>query len=719
MTPLRTFSVFSSLSTAVAARRKTVLESTLAAESAKEAVEDGTSRPQLQLFAASFNGANHQYQAAQTAELLETLVAGHDEAGREADIVFLGLQEFNEAGVSLADHACEAALWPELTRRAGQRLSEDLHQASHAPPHLHGLKAELAGHLATFHGRLGAEANAFTQHYTTLDHDFHHHLSQSSHIGRLDERSRLVSQDVNARIETALSNVADYKTAVSDRKFDALRIQSEQLSNTAKTLDEEAITSKLAPIHEWTTSAMSTIAALRARYPNMALSESGEREMAAYLSSIDNVDEVQATLLNRDHLHEVNQAIFDLNSSITTQVEQAEAEMQNKIQEDLAAITSATEHLMQDVRQLEFDRHIEIARAASTGTEDRQAQIMSSTNLWASESREAMGGLLQPHTVSFTADHLDVKSKTETWNSGWRCHSGSHWDTTLHAFINPWSHWRIKQIDYSSTMCRKASRGTGCTMNNNVGWECGKVVNMQVFDATKDDETIRTCAMNTHMSFASTAASRLASISTAVAESEAAGCDSLVFVGDFNSRLHCHVSSEAGEVLPPYERLAPATNSSLNYLMEEFCRGGRCALDGPKKHWDELAQILESSEQLECHERDSTQPSGWSLNSVDNPIPAMGLREAGPVNFAPTYKMKGPEHASRAGHYSRCLSGEPTCYVNNDRKGKHNPAWTDRILLQNSDRVSVSTHEYSRRPVTPEYDTDHIPVVARVAVAVV
>lgn len=717
MAPFRTFAAVSSLSGALAVRVAKDDQETLSTAGLEE--KRATTRPQLQLFASTFNAGNSQYSAEQTSELLRMLVHGHDEPGREADIVFLGLQEYTEARVSVASAGCEAVLWPELSRRAGRLLTEELQQVASAPPHLHGLKAELAGDLAAFHGQLGAESHAFTQHYGPLDHDFHHHISRSSHIARLEEQSRLLSRDVNGRVESALANVQTYKTQVSDRKFDSLRTHASTLSNMAQSFDPDRVTSKLAPIREWTASAVAAIAAARARHPNMVLNAAGEQAMSEFLSSIDNVDGLQASLVDRHFQEQVTASIADLHRNISQQVEHAEGEMQSRVLADLARLTADTEHLVDDIRQIESERHLNIARAASDGVEAGQARIRSSTDAWASESRENIGGLLQPGSMDFTAGHLDVKSETEFWNAGWRCHSGSHYDTTLHAFINPWSNWRIEQVDYDSAVCRKAGQGRGCTINNNIGWECGKVVNMQVFEAQKGEDTIRVCAMNTHMSFSNAAANRMESIAAAVGEAAAANCDSLVFVGDFNSRSHCHVSWETDEVLPPYERLDVATNSSLNYLMDEFCRGSSCSNGGPKRFWDELTQMVESTGQLECFEEDSANPNGWSLRAVENLIPALGLREAGPVSFAPTYKMKPPERAAREGHYHRCLSGEPTCFANTDRKGKHNPAWTDRILLQNSDRVSLHTYEYSRRPVAPEFDTDHIPVVARVTLELV
>lgn len=681
-------------------------------------LQQSASGGQLRLFATSFNGANHKFTADETTNLLRTLTLGHDEPGREADIVFLGFQEFAEAShVSLANIASKRTLWQGLSARAGQQFGEELRRKATAPASAHGHKAQLAGHLAEFHGRLGAEVHSFTQRYGPNDDDFHRHLVEHSLTKRLQEQGRLLDQQVETGISEVLRNVEEYKTDVSDHKFDNLRREAGNLADVARSYDASQIANMLGPIREWTTSAMAELGEVRRRYPNMVLNAEGQTAMQAFLSSVNNVDFLQTNLLDQRNEDLVTDSISGFHSKLSEQVEQAETELSQTLQQDLTALRQAAAHLLDDITHAEGRQRQSIANAAAEGAEERQAQIRASTELWATHSRETLAPLLQPASIDLTADHLDVQSKGEIWNSGWRCHSGSHYDTALFAFINPWSSWSVSQVDYSSPNCRKSVGSFGCTIDNDVGWECGKVVNMQIFDAEKDGETIRTCSLNTHMSFANTASDRMRSIQTAVAEAGAANCDSAVFVGDFNSRLHCRVPGDGqGDDAPPFMRLDPATNSSLKYLMDTFCTGSRCTIGGPNRHWDELTQMLEATA-LDCYEEDSTE--GWTPVSIENTIPATGVREAAPVDFAPTYKVSSPEGALGHGHWARCLGDEPTCFVNGDSKGKHNPSWTDRVLLKSSERVSLATTEYSRRPVPASFHSDHVPVVAQLTVELV
>lgn len=68
--------------------------------------------------------------------------------------------------------------------------------------------------------------------------------------------------------------------------------------------------------------------------------------------------------------------------------------------------------------------------------------------------------------------------------------------------------------------------------------ECGKVINSLKFQMKNSDMTkqVVVCALNTHMSMAAKKAEYAKKASTIATEK---GCDITVFVGDFNSRLHC------------------------------------------------------------------------------------------------------------------------------------------------------------------------------------
>lgn len=280
----------------------------------------------------------------------------------------------------------------------------------------------------------------------------------------------------------------------------------------------------------------------------------------------------------------------------------------------------------------------------------------------------------------------------------------------------------INAEEFHSEKCVKraspSQENLGCNINNIDGMECGKVVNLMVFRAEKGDTSLRLCGLNTHMSFAGEAAQRMQYIADAMEQTNEAKCDAVFFMGDFNSRLHCE--AEQKQELPPFERKG-SSESSFDYILDTFCTGDVCELRD--SNLDEVNQILNRDE-LECYELRSKKEAGakwgagkkvkyWDVITTPNTVKSFGIQEAGVVGFAPTYKLKGADKIKQETP-KRCLKDEPTCFINDSGKGKHNPAWTDRILMQSSSNVHFTTNEYSRRPISGEFGSDHVPVTARV-----
>jgi len=322
----------------------------------------------------------------------------------------------------------------------------------------------------------------------------------------------------------------------------------------------------------------------------------------------------------------------------------------------------------------------------------------------------------------------------QKWDSGAMCELGKHFDTFMYAFVNPFSRWKITPVPFSNSVCQSRTTGSqtnpGCNIDNTDGNECGKVVNMMVFKAERDGEEMTICGLNTHMSFAGTASQRMSYIATAMAQTDAANCDSVFFLGDFNSRLHCEEGSHKD--LPPFDRRNQPDQSSLDYILDKFCSvdDGENKCDLKDSPLDELNQIL-GKEELQCYEKFSKpKPNSmfgkidyWDIVPVPNPVKGTGLQEVLPVTFPPTYKLMHPYKAAKIEAkakdklWKRCLEGEKMCFVNEDRKGKHNPAWTDRILMKSSKNVRLETTHYSRRPVA-SVASDHTAVAAKVKVSI-
>jgi hypothetical protein len=257
---------------------------------------------------------------------------------------------------------------------------------------------------------------------------------------------------------------------------------------------------------------------------------------------------------------------------------------------------------------------------------------------------------------------------------------------------------------------------------------------MMVFRAEKEGTSLKICGLNTHMSFKGTAAQRMYYIEKAMNETKLAQCDAVFFVGDFNSRAHCEDgSTQDKQDLPLFERTGTKRGTSLDHVLDTFCtpdiKGNvKCELNDA----DELNQILDK-EELKCYEQfedDSGKSSGkfawaknigkkkeflWQVVRTRNRVAQMGLREVTPPKWPPTYKL-APKGELEDDAPFRCYSSEPLCFMNPTKTGKHNPAWTDRILMQSSKAtLRLEPNEYKRRPI-PSIASDHSAVTALVTV---
>lgn len=104
----------------------------------------------------------------------------------------------------------------------------------------------------------------------------------------------------------------------------------------------------------------------------------------------------------------------------------------------------------------------------------------------------------------------------------------------------------------------------------------------------------------------------------------------------------------------------------------------------------------------------------WLVDTYSNSLKRFGLREAAPVQFPPTYKLVKKGKLTCFGVKKRCFQQDPKCVCNESGKSKHNPAWTDRVLVAGKN-VNFNTHSYTRR-VPNKIDSDHAIVSAHIAV---
>merc|ERR1719282_431281 len=179
-------------------------------------------------------------------------------------------------------------------------------------------------------------------------------------------------------------------------------------------------------------------------------------------------------------------------------------------------------------------------------------------------------------------------------------------------------------------------------------------------------------------------------IKDAVEEAKLAKCDTLVFVGDFNTWLHCDNTVASS---PPFDRGDPKTNSSFQYIVDTICRSGICSLKGLDDnilYYDELMQMMDKKP-INCFEKrkapDSMFKQIWKTITSKNTLTELNIFEADVPDWPPTYKVAPETQASQlqnAWYFcaeEKQKGRERSCFMNKLRKVKHNPAWTDRILL--------------------------------------
>jgi len=254
--------------------------------------------------------------------------------------------------------------------------------------------------------------------------------------------------------------------------------------------------------------------------------------------------------------------------------------------------------------------------------------------------------------------------------------------------------------------------------------------------------------MVTHMSASGTAAHRAQQLKNAYDITEKARCDFTVFAGDFNSRLHCRVPQDDWKV-PMYSRCKPSkdgdfsssckkrneeriksnqknTDSSMQYVLAEFCtKDGEettsCSLHKSETmQADELVQVLQN-EYIECFEGEDVNDAfeneaNWKMEPFKNPLSRLisesqGWKELDVPDFTPTYKV-GECSGTDFGEVWEGHIESGKCWHNEDQKGKHNPAWTDRILVAGKDHIRW-TRELYQTVQSKHSVADHLPVFGK------
>lgn len=708
-----------------AGQRKSASGSTSAAEKA-----DPLS---LRVFSATYNAGNHIFSKPEAAGgLLDIIIDGHDIPGQEADILMLGIQEFQDKATAVGEEARTRHLWGRQSKQNMEQLRQRVIADADPPEFVREAKRRLATGFLHFHQIMDMHLEHFRGNFGAEGEEFHRDLVAHSPLTPLSKQAREMVKTMREQLRKELQKHQELQQHDIDQRF-------RQLLDGANRLEEvlsgfpatSGIRSILAPLQEWTDATLQRIGRLRATYPNLDYTISGEADWRTFLAEINNTELVEGniTAAARKQQEAFMANLTHFAKGVKTAVVDKETEVSMVLVQDMINITQAVHRLSDDLTELVEGgrREEDIAQLAIRGAMKAEENMSYILGNWSNLTESNLEELLQPNPFSNKNEDINVLMAPQKFDAGWRCAAGAHYDAMLYIYVNPWSSWKFTAIPYESPTCKPrevkgSHENPGCSINNNEGWECGKVVNFLMLNASREGKSLRVCGMNTHMSFKGTAEHRMEMIYAAMVEAQNASCDTVFFMGDFNSRLHCEVPKrwerDGKEGLPAYEKLDPATNSSMKSIVDTYCSNTECLLgtesEPEKLYTDELAQMM-AYDTVSCYELDkSNSEQVWRKYKINNKVRRTGVREAALPRFSPTYKLASPKKASTyPPEWVKCLDGEPSCFLNKDAKGKHNMAWTDRILVQSSPNVKeLRTTEYSRRTISPDYGSDHLPVIA-------
>eukprot|EP00931_Biecheleriopsis_adriatica_P044381 TRINITY_DN25398_c0_g1_i1.p1 TRINITY_DN25398_c0_g1~~TRINITY_DN25398_c0_g1_i1.p1 ORF type:complete len:731 (-),score=143.83 TRINITY_DN25398_c0_g1_i1:104-2296(-) len=690
---------------------------------------------ELRVFATTFNAGNKPFNNnagnkefdVTDDDLTKTLVQGHEDPGEEADIIFLGFQEFRDSSYGWANMVRQQSLWRKFAKTKMDTLKADVERAATPPAEVYEAKAALAKELQEHHLEIESQFLKFKREFGEDAHDFHAHIAKASVVNILSNNVKEATSEMSQELRRRLREYKHNRLEAPVRAFTNMSLAASALREKWDKFDELPVSAKqrdmLAKIHAWTAESLNKIQELKSAYPSMVLSPEGLTLARIHAEKLNTSQQLEMELLDeaKHHRNKFRTALRDFERQVRAEVGKREEEVSTKLREDWGRIGADIALLNRDLEKYTQDGSIlkSLAEGASEAVKEPASSMALALSGWKVESNLLVQKLLTRDDIGIEQTDVEVTFEPQRFDSGWRCDKGLHFDTSMYAYINPFSKWNITAEPFESEKCtsRRSTKhaNRGCNINNNVGMECGKAVNLLVFRAEKGGTSLRICGLNSHMSYASRASQRMQYIAEAIEQTQEAKCDSVFFMADFNSRLHC----ESGEKqkLPPFERNT-SSGTSMDYILDHFCVDEKCALQN--SNWDELNQML-SKDQLKCYEK-FKQKEGWKtedywdIEPTENIVNHLGLREASSVVFAPTYKVKRDEKI-KDGAWKRCLAGQPTCFMNEGKEGKNNPAWTDRVLVKtSSDAVHVETNEYSRRP--GPFKSDHVPVTARMTITV-
>jgi hypothetical protein len=117
--------------------------------------------------------------------------------------------------------------------------------------------------------------------------------------------------------------------------------------------------------------------------------------------------------------------------------------------------------LQKDVATLEHDlQRVDVPKLVSDGaTMGAQAHWESlHKNLQTWKSNVGKEDSFANGAAMASKVHIEPHVEPQKWDSGPMCAAGSHYDTVVYAFANPWSSWNLEAVDYASKQCTSQGR---------------------------------------------------------------------------------------------------------------------------------------------------------------------------------------------------------------------------------------------------------------------
>eukprot|EP00930_Biecheleria_cincta_P101909 TRINITY_DN9355_c0_g1_i1.p1 TRINITY_DN9355_c0_g1~~TRINITY_DN9355_c0_g1_i1.p1 ORF type:complete len:666 (+),score=130.94 TRINITY_DN9355_c0_g1_i1:75-2000(+) len=579
-------------------------------------------------------------------------------------------------------------LWNDLSRQKLDNINSELERLATPPNDALEAKRAVADSLKVMQEELRQALAKFREVMAA-----NQELKTSSQVTEQLASAKAWAQNVSRAAGSLRTDISAQRQKTLEEQLVSLSEASEAVLSKASALPSLDIADKLRPIQHWTDKVLPMMTAL---LPNVWTQE-GQSLAAAFLKSIKKVTIVEKKLTSEVTLDKFKEKVTASQESLGLALRRKHANLSMKLEADVNRV-------IQDLEAMGQDQEVSTSSHAHADSSDF-------TN-WVKGTEAAVEKLLSASPISLDRKKVKTQLFVQKFKAAFHCNKAwskknRHYDTMLFVYANPWSKWTISPIEWFNSECANSHGGSraywGCSIDNNQGLECGKAVNVMLLQASHPElkDPLRICALNTHLSFEGEAGARMENMRAAMEQTERARCDSVVFVGDFNTRLHCQAGSET---TPLYER-------SVNAILNKFCNEESCELGNSKE--DEMLHIL-NEDTVKCLEMNSNKKMPWTMSSQSNSLKRFRLREAAPVQFPPTYKLMEKGTKKCFGVKQRCFGLEKKCICNKSGKSKHNPAWTDRVLMAGNN-VRLETTSYERR-VPDKIDSDHAIVAARITV---